>query len=282
MQDNQALLHSTVTPVPLPMAHPTTSSVSGADTMQTSDTSASSQAKVNPVAGNPPTLSHLGNNTLTQPHKMPGGGATTLGGSVVNNGPAGLSGSSVNNNNPTAPSPLAPGQATILPGTGSVLTSLGNSNQLGTSGPTGIGHSTISGGGTLSANANTNANSNLVGPAGGLVPNQLGPSAVAPLQVQPGAGPIPVSGAGQAQNNNPLGVIAGMGGATSALATPGVNAVVNAMPPTTGLAQPVQPGQQPLGPPQGINAVVTPPQQPSGALKYTKLWEVGKCVRISV
>lgn len=249
--DNQPLMHNNASTVPLPMQHPTTSGVSGADTMQTSDTSASSQAK---VAGNPSTLGHT-MNSLTQPHKMPG--ATTLG-SVVNGGPAGAS-----VNNPTVPSSLTSGQATILPGTGSVITGLGPVTSVTAGMNTGIGHSTI-GGGTLSANSNTNANSNLVGPTGSLVTNQLGPSAVSPLQ--PGVGPIPVSGAGQ---SNPLGVIAGMGGTTSALATAGVNAGVNAgvtaIPPTSGLAQPVQTGT--------IASAATPPQQPPGALKYTKLWE---------
>lgn len=266
VQDNQSLLHSNVTAVPLPMPHPTTSGVSGADTIQTSD--ASSQAKVGPVAGNPSTLGHI-SNTLTQPHKMPG--ATTLG-PVVNGGSAGLSGSSVNN--PTAPSSLASGQPTILPGTGSVLTGLGPVTS-GTAGMnTGTGHSTI-GGGTLSANANTKANSNLVGPTGSLVTNQLGPSAVPPLQS--GVGPIPVSGAGQPQSN-PLGALV-----TPSINT-GANAVGNAMPPTSGLIASVQTVQtvQPLGPPSGIPPVVTPPQQPSGALKYTKLWEVGIYVPISM
>lgn len=248
------------------MQHPTTSSVSGADTMQTSDTSASSQAKVGPVAGNTPTLGHTINN-LTQSHKMPG--ATTLG-SVVNGGPGGHSGASVNN--PTAPSSLTSGQATILPNTSSVITGLGSVTSVTAGMNTGIGHGTL-GGGTLSANSNTSANANLVGPAGSLVTNQLGPSAVPPLQ--PGVGLLPVSGAGQPQSNA-LGVIAGMGGTTSGLATAAANAGVNAIPPTSGLAQPVQTGTIP----PTIAAAATPPQQPPGALKYTKLWEVGPFVSI--
>ena len=259
-------MHNNGTAVPLPMQHPTTSGVSGADTMQTSDTSASSQAKVGPVAGNP-TLGHT-INSLTQSHKMPG--STTLG-QVVNGGPASLSGASVNN--PTAPSSLTSGQASILPGTGSVITGLGAATGVTAGMNTGMGHGTM-GAGTLSANSNTNANSNLVGPTGSLVTNQLGPSAVSSLQ--PGVGSIPVSsGAGQPQANT-LSVIAGMGGTTSALATAGVNTGVNAIPPTSGLAQPVQTGTVA----STIAAAATPPQQPPGALKYTKLWEVGSSVSI--
>lgn len=247
------------------MTHTTTSGISGADTVQTSDTSASSQAMVNPVGGNPSTMGLI-NNTLTQPHKMPG--TTTLG-SVANGGPAGLSGT---NGNPMAPSSLAPGQATILAGTGNVLTGLGpvTSGTVGMNAGSGLNTMV---GGTLNTNANINpsANTNLVGPGGNLVPNQLGLSA--PLQA--GVGPIPVSGASQAQSN-PLGVLAGIGGTTAGLATAGVNGGINTvMPPTSGLPQAVQ-SVPPLGPSAGIPAVVTPPQQqqPSGALKYTKLWEV--------
>ncbi|XP_024364982.1 mediator of RNA polymerase II transcription subunit 25 isoform X3 [Physcomitrium patens] len=201
--ENQSLSHNTVAAVPLPSQHPSSSGVSGTDTMQTSvqtsDTSASSQAKVGPVGGNPSTLGHVG--TLTQPHKMPGG-------AVANGGPAVPSGAS---SNPTAPSSLTSGPATIIP--------------------------------------------------------------VSPLQQ--GVGQLPVSGAGQPQAK-PLGAIAGMGVTTTALGTAGVNAGVNSMPPSSGFVQPVQP-VQPLAP--GIHGVTqtaqsaTPPQQPSGSMKYTKLWE---------
>ncbi|XP_024364981.1 mediator of RNA polymerase II transcription subunit 25 isoform X2 [Physcomitrium patens] len=227
--ENQSLSHNTVAAVPLPSQHPSSSGVSGTDTMQTSvqtsDTSASSQAKVGPVGGNPSTLGHVG--TLTQPHKMPGG-------AVANGGPAVPSGAS---SNPTAPSSLTSGPATIIPGNGNVLTTIGSATTVGMN--TGIGHSSI----------------------------------VSPLQQ--GVGQLPVSGAGQPQAK-PLGAIAGMGVTTTALGTAGVNAGVNSMPPSSGFVQPVQP-VQPLAP--GIHGVTqtaqsaTPPQQPSGSMKYTKLWE---------
>lgn len=265
------------------MQHPSTSGLSGADTIQSSDNSASSQAKVGPVAANPSTLGHM-NNTATQPRQLPT--STTLG--VVNGSAAGLPGASVNtagapstlmtNNQPsslTGQTTSIAGQPTNLSANGSlhtgnssVLTGVGTvSNSVGMN--TGIGHSTL-GGGAL------NTNANLVGPTGGLGPNQLAPSSAVTLQ----AGAAPGVGAGQPQPNS-MGAIPGMGGTTGALGTAGVNTGVNAMVATPGLPQPGQ-SVQPLGAASslstvtghGMTAVATPPQQASGTLKYTKLWEV--------
>jgi hypothetical protein len=274
IQDNQSVLHSNVGTTPLQMQHPSTSGLSGADTIQSSDNSASSQAKVGPVAANPSTLGHM-NNTATQPRQLPT--STTLG--VVNGSAAGLPGASVNtagapstlmtNNQPSS----LTGQTTSITGSlhtgnSSVLTGVGTvSNSVGMN--TGIGHSTL-GGGAL------NTNANLVGPTGGLGPNQLAPSSAVTLQ----AGAASGVGAGQPQPNS-MGAIPGMGGTTGALGTAGVNIGVNAMVATPGLPQPGQ-SVQPLGAASslstvtghGMTAVATPPQQASGTLKYTKLWEV--------
>ena len=124
---------------------------------------------------------------------------------------------------------------------------------------TGIRHGTI-GGGTISASSNTNANSNLVGPTGSLVFNQLGPS---DSRLPPWMDPIQGTGASKPQTN-PLDIMVGIGDTTSAFATAGVNAGVDAgviaIPPSSGLAQPVQTGT--------IASAATPTQRLQSFLDY--------------
>ena len=145
----------------------------------------------------------------------------------------------------------------IMSGSGSVITGLGPVTSVTAGMNTGI----AIGGGPPNPNL-----------TGSLVPNQLGPSAVPSLQQQqqqqqPGVGgPIPVT---QPQSN-PLGVIAGAPAGVNAVV--GVNPGVNPIAPASGLAP--QPVQQTVSSASTITPAGTPPQQPPGALKYTKLWEV--------
>jgi hypothetical protein len=153
----------------------------------------------------------------------------------------------------------ASSQATILPGPSSLIIGLGPVTSVTEGMNTGIRHGTI-GGGTISASSNTNANSNLVDPTGGFVFKMLGTRMV----------PIPVTRASKPQTN-PLDIMVGIGETTSAFATAGVNAGVDAgviaIPPSSGLAQPVQTGT--------IGSAATPTRRPKSAKHYTKLWEVG-------
>lgn len=227
-----------------------TSGISGPESLQTSDTSATSQGgKLGTLAANPVNLGIL-NNTSAQPRHVPG--TTTLG--AGNGVPAGMSGASGMTTG--APSSLTSGQAATLTGTSNLHTGVGAAT-VGMA--PGLAQNTL-GAGSLSVNN--------VGANGGLVSN---PNA------QPGVVQLPVAGPGQTQANA-LGVLAGIGVASGGLGTAGVSAGTNPMVATPGLITQTGQAVPSLGPTNalvpGSGHVATPPQQVPGSLKYTKLWEV--------
>ena len=226
-----------------------TSGISGPESLQTSDTSATSQGgKLGTLAANSVSLGIL-SNTSAQPRHVPG--TTTLGaGSGV---PAGMPGASVMATG--APSSLTSGQAATLTGTSNIHTGVGAATIVMAPG---MAQNNLGGGPHTVNNVGTN---------GGLVSN---PS------VQPGVVQLPVAGPGQTQANS-LGVLAGIGITSGGLGMAGVSAGTNPMVATPG---PTQTGQAvpSLGPNNalvpGSGHVASPPQQVPGTLKYTRLWVV--------